>query len=286
MKKYEDVVTMYLLTECDMKCKFCYASKDLGKMSLEQACKTIDFFDSIGASKISLTGGEVLLHPNVFEITEYASKKGFEINFFTSGSLLTEEKLDKIAPYVKWITLSLDGPELINKELGRAVNHYSNTLNILSLAKKKYPEINIRLVTVVTKINIGHIEELGEILVQMQAIPDYWRLKQMVPIRRAKMNDDELSVSNSLFTQSVDRLVNQYGKQINIKGTSSEEKAADIMIIHPDGHCTTTCTKDGDFYLEELGNIFKEPEETVNNWYKFRGVNADYYQGIWDRPRK
>lgn len=287
MRKYEDVVTMYLLTECDMKCKFCYASKDLGRMSYAQACGAIDYFASIGATKISLTGGEVLMHPDVVEITKHAFEKRFEVNFFTSGSLLTEAKLDKIAPYLKWITLSLDGPEAIDIEMGRSKIHYENTINALIVIKKKYPEINVRLVTVVTSININYLQNLGKILIEKDATPDYWRLKQMVPIRRAKENKEQLGVNNELFTEKTEELIKSYSDKIKIKGTLAEEKTADIMIIHPDGSCTTTCANDEEYYLKELGNIFANPDEAVNNWFKFRSEkNADHYQGIWDKPQK
>lgn len=88
LRVYEDVVTMYLLSQCDMKCKLCYASKDTGKLPLEQAQQIIDFFRRISANRISLTGGEALVHPQVNEIVKYAHQVGFKVNPFTRGSLL------------------------------------------------------------------------------------------------------------------------------------------------------------------------------------------------------
>ncbi|OMF81585.1 radical SAM protein [Paenibacillus glucanolyticus] len=282
---YEDVVTMYLLAQCDMKCKFCYASKDTGRLSLEEAKSIIDFFASLGATRISLTGGEALMHPRVDQIVKYAFDKGFKVNLFTSGSLLTEERFIKLAPYIKWLTLSLDGgnPEL-NMKMGRREGHYENVLTALKFTKRIAPHVNVRLVTVVTKINTGQLQEIGEIIKDEELKPTWWRLKQMVALRSGKDNEKELGITDEQFLTDINALKGRFDQYIDVDGSLATSKSGDIMIIHPNGECTTTKFLNNQFQLINLGNILSEPMATVENWWDLRDKdNANFYQGIWTR---
>ncbi|GBF75596.1 hypothetical protein PA598K_04014 [Paenibacillus sp. 598K] len=284
-KIYDDVVTMYLLSQCDMKCKFCYASKDTGRLSLDQAKNIIDFFASLGATRISLTGGEALMHPQVYEIVEHAYHSGFKVNLFTSGSLLTAEKLKKLAPYLRWLTLSIDGgdPDL-NMKMGRREGHFEKAFQALKYSKEIAPHINVRVVTVVTKININKLMPLGKLLFEPENRPTWWRLKQMVALRSGKEYEKELGVSNSSFTSAVNDLKHKYSPELDVDGSLATSKSGDIMIIHPNGNCTTTKFENNQFVLEDLGSIFTEPMKVVENWWHRKDLeNSTFYQGIWAR---
>lgn len=282
---YEDVVTMYLLSQCDMKCKFCYASKDTGRLTLGQAQQIIDFFASIGATRISLTGGEALMHPQVFEIVEYAYKAGFKVNLFTSGSLLTPEKLERLAPYIRWLTLSIDGGDAeLNMAMGRREGHFESAVKALKYTKTIAPNVNVRVVTVVTKININHLMPLGKLLSNPENRPTWWRLKQMVALRSGKEHEKELGVTNESFNEAINELKLEYSHQLDVDGSLAISKSGDIMIIHPNGECTTTKFRNNEFVLDNLGNILTEPMNVVNNWWEQQDLeNSKFYQGIWAR---
>ncbi len=283
-RHYEDVVTMYLLTQCDMSCKFCYASKGLGKMAVNDAKGVIDFFTSIGADRISLTGGEALMHPHVDEIVQHAAKNGLKVNLFTSGSLLTAERLAQLAPHLQWLTLSLDGHKELNELMGRSIGHFESATQALAIAKTIAPELRIRVVTVVTQVNIGKLHPLGTLLSDPKLSPTWWRLKQMVSLRRAKKHEKQLAVPDDKFLAEIADLKNNFSNQIDLEGSLAISKSADIMIIHPDGNCTTTKYQEHEFQLENLGNILKTPKGVVEKWWELRDQeNAKFYQGIWAR---
>jgi MoaA/NifB/PqqE/SkfB family radical SAM enzyme len=284
MRKYDDVVTMYLLTHCDMECSFCYASKDIPRMTLDQAKWILDFFHSLGADRVSITGGEPLMHPNVEEVLKHAHSLGFKVNLFTSGSLLTETRIDQLSPFVRWVTLSLDGDKEINEAMGRRPGHFEAATNALTVLSRFRSEVNVRVVTVVTKKNIGRLDSLARHLAVAKRRPTWWRLKQMVPLRTAKKHESELAVSDADFLADVEHLKLLYGAELDIAGSLATSKSGDIMIIHPDGLVTTTVQTGPEFTLSDLGNIFSDPTSVVENWWASKDpANSLFYQNMWKR---
>ena len=78
-----------VIKTCPNNCLFCSScsSPDATTIiSLDLFKQTIDHFISLGGiEEISLSGGEPLLHPNIFEMIAYCKEKGIRTVLFTSG---------------------------------------------------------------------------------------------------------------------------------------------------------------------------------------------------------
>ena len=94
-----------VIKTCPNNCLFCSScsSPDATTIiSFDLFKKTIDHFLSIcGIEEISLSGGEPLLHPNIFEMIAYCKEKGIKTVLFTSGikrkkTVTEQEKLEII----------------------------------------------------------------------------------------------------------------------------------------------------------------------------------------------
>lgn len=88
-----------LLTErCVRQCPYCFAkqymegAEDKTAITIENLNKIIDFLEKSNIRKVSLLGGEPLIHPKVDEIIEVLFRKNFEVLVFTSG-IMPENKL-------------------------------------------------------------------------------------------------------------------------------------------------------------------------------------------------
>ncbi len=283
MKEITGVLTLYLLTDCDQQCKFCYASKNLGKLSFKQAAQVVDFFSSsVKTKKISLTGGEILLHPEALKIVKYAYRKGLEVNLFTSGSLYTKKRIKEFSPFIKWVTLSLDAPEEMEVKMGRRKSHFKNAIKAINLTKKLYPQVNIRVVTVVTKMNVDCLSEIAEILSLPKTKPTFWRLKQFMPLRLGKVNKDKFLISDKEFLEKTSEIIKKYKPFLKIKASLAKTKSGDLLIVHPDGSCTTTLLQKGEYRVVNLGNFFDSSVEVIKNWNKFKNIkNVQLYERLW-----
>lgn len=282
-RPFKDVANLYLLTNCDMECSFCYASKNLGNMPVERARAVIDFLAAAGAERINLTGGEILMHPEALDVVRYAKDTGLRVTLFTSGSMLNQRRAEKFVPLIDWLALSLDGPPEINVAVGRSERHYDATIAALGLVRSMEAEVRIRVATVVTQINVAHLEPLAETFAQPELTPDLWRLKQMVPTRRAGEAKDELGVTLAVFQQYMEPLAATYGERIRMQVHPAASKVADTMCIHPNGAATVTLGDDGDeMEIVPLGNMFKDPEAVLDGWWTHRDAdNAAGYDEMW-----
>lgn len=78
-----------IIQKCPNNCIFCSSCAGIDKeniISLEMFKKTIDYFVStFGVRELSISGGEPLMHPNLFEMIAYAKRNNIKTILFTSG---------------------------------------------------------------------------------------------------------------------------------------------------------------------------------------------------------
>ena len=94
------VVIWNLIRRCNLRCKHCYStSLDIDfkdELTTEQIKSTIDDLKVAHVPVLILSGGEPLLRPDIYEITEYAKQKGFYLALSTNGTLINEENIEAI----------------------------------------------------------------------------------------------------------------------------------------------------------------------------------------------
>ncbi len=122
-------IYFYLTEGCNLRCRHCwiepkYQGGDKSYPSLE-----IDLFRSIieqakplGLSGIKLTGGEPLLHPDIYEILDIIQSEDLGLTVETNGVLCTPGLAKKIkACKGPFVSVSLDGAEPETHEWVRGV---------------------------------------------------------------------------------------------------------------------------------------------------------------------
>ena len=88
-----------ILNYCNTSCMGCQfqKAKQKRRVSLEDAKKTISFFQKNNIGLVALTGGEPLMHPHIWGIIEELNKKNIVIAYLTTNNtLLNEENAKRI----------------------------------------------------------------------------------------------------------------------------------------------------------------------------------------------
>ena len=280
---FNDIVNLYLLTECDMHCSFCYASKGLGRLKFDQIKFVLNELARRGAQRVSITGGEPLLHENIRETLEHASSLGLQVTLFTSGSLLTETKLREFLPHLSWLCLSIDGDRETDRKVGRSKEHFDAAINALELTRELAPDLNVRVASVITTINIDNISKLAEILSAQNRRPSLWRIKQMLPSRGAGKMASRIAVDEEEFLEKMSK-VKESHQDMNIQIHTAHAKSGDMICIHPDGNSTTTVYPEGDDepVICSLGNIFTETDKVFTEWNQKKDLShSSSYRNLW-----
>jgi heme d1 biosynthesis radical SAM protein NirJ len=108
------VVIWNLIRRCNLACQHCYSiSADVdfpGELTTPEIYATMDDLRAFGVPVLILSGGEPLLHPDVFAISKRAKTMGFYVGLSTNGTLIDEVLLPGIADVgYDYVGISLDG---------------------------------------------------------------------------------------------------------------------------------------------------------------------------------
>jgi len=108
------VVIWNLIRRCNLLCKHCYSisgNVDFpGELSTGEIFRVMDDLKGFGVPVLILSGGEPLLRPDIFEISEHAKAMGFYVGLSTNGTLIDESLIGPIREVgYDYVGISLDG---------------------------------------------------------------------------------------------------------------------------------------------------------------------------------
>jgi len=108
---------------------------------------------SLGFETLHLTGGEVLLYPQLFDVLHRAENLGYSSYFInTNGHLLDEEICGKLAEFKGIeISLSLNGPEVLHDAIRGKGAHEAARKGLRAALKQQIP---VHIFTLVNKRNL------------------------------------------------------------------------------------------------------------------------------------
>ncbi len=108
------VVIWNLIRRCNLTCKHCYTtSADIdfpGELTTPEIFTVLEDLQQFKVPVIILSGGEPLLHPDIFKISRQAKDLGFYVALSSNGTLVTEANIaDIVAMNYQYVGISLDG---------------------------------------------------------------------------------------------------------------------------------------------------------------------------------
>jgi MoaA/NifB/PqqE/SkfB family radical SAM enzyme len=154
----EEVIITY---ECQNKCNFCKDIHDgKGHRSIEEIKKEIESIESKDLKVLLLSGGEPTLHPNLFEIIEYAKELNFgEITIKTNGLLFNDENFLNKFLKTNVNTVSLNYISSIEDEYNSISNSNNYNSFISAIEKIKKTKLKINLNHVLTNQNFKNLKK-------------------------------------------------------------------------------------------------------------------------------
>ena len=154
---------------CNLSCFYCHnEGQDLNCkktfLSLKYVQNMVDWIikNNVKVDYINITGGEPMVHPQIFEIIDELNKLNCKIRLNTNATLLSEEIVDKLKNHgVYSLKIGIDSlfAKQTKPNVYKAEINISNVLNILNYASKK---MGVVLNTVVTKFNYKDIDKIIE----------------------------------------------------------------------------------------------------------------------------
>lgn len=162
-----------LTMRCNARCVFCSIwtkdfQKELDKeMTTAEVKRVIDGLDKLGVFVLNFTGGEPTLRSDLSELVTYASKKGMMVTIATNGFNLYEQLSKGNLTDAEMFMVSLDWPDKRHDEY-RGIPIFEKAIKGIRAAILLRKKVIIS--TVVTKDNIGYMEEMCQLAGKLGAI--------------------------------------------------------------------------------------------------------------------
>jgi heme d1 biosynthesis protein len=161
------VVIWNLIRRCNLACQHCYSiSADIdfpGELSTPEIFATMDDLKGFGVPVLILSGGEPLLHPDIFEISRRAKAMGFYVGLSTNGTLIDEALLPRIEGVgYDYIGISLDGMRATHDRFRRKAGAYDASLAAVRLLRDAGIKVGLRFT--LTQDNAHDLPALLELL--------------------------------------------------------------------------------------------------------------------------
>ena len=161
------VVVWNVTRACNLACGHCYAEADPGpapdELTRAEALRLADHLIEYGVPVILFSGGEPLLHPNIFELIGRAVRGGVRAVLSTNGLMIDREKAARLADLgLSYAGVSLDGLEKTHDELRGRPGLFTLTLKAIDAARAAGLKVGLRLT--LTRRNLSELGALFDLL--------------------------------------------------------------------------------------------------------------------------
>jgi radical SAM protein with 4Fe4S-binding SPASM domain len=205
--------TFELTERCNLACRMCYvcqapgnAALRAGELSAEQWLKMAHLAVDNGMVFLLLTGGEVFLRPDFFEIYTPLTRLGLILTLFTNGTLITESiaaRLAQAPPSRTEITLYGATAAAYEAVTGVPGSYARCCAGIEALLKHRVP---LGLKSTLTRRNVGELEAMRQ-MAHAWGLPFSagWLLSQRRDGAQSEVEDSRMSAAECVALEAADR---------------------------------------------------------------------------------
>ncbi len=168
-KKGPDEVKISIIRDCNNRCIMCGHWQDQKRkekiITLEKFKILVNDLKELGIKKIRITGGEPLLHPNLFGMIKLAKEQDLFIEICTNGILVTEDMARKlVSARVDQVSISLDaGDEKLHDRIRGNKGAFERSVQAFRHLRKHDPFLKLHCNTVIMNENYRNLDKLVEL---------------------------------------------------------------------------------------------------------------------------
>jgi len=286
-----------LTYRCNLLCKHCYISdkinkkeEDVNELSLSEIKGVIDDLEKLGTFSVTLTGGEVFLRKDLFDIFEHLTMKKFSFTVLTNGIEIVkyEKKLKEICSgnnFCNLIRVSLYG---ITSETHSIITKSSKSFDksIEGIRLLKHLGINTEISFILSQFNIHELYEMQEFSKKIgvscgfgkDIIPTFNGNKDFLINRYRLSNEKDVLFINKMVIEddSNNKLLCDQEKRKQVSAVCGV--ATSTIKIDPYGNvypCSAVHESAGNLKMESLRNIWFHSD--VLNGFRNNNYTSDKF---------
>jgi organic radical activating enzyme len=261
-------VDMRVVGQCNLRCPFCFGPRhEIRSTDIRSAVQLLNQLYEHGTRRIVVTGGEPLLIPRLDVLLSEAKITGFEV-ILSTNSTLVAKRHKQILPHVDWIALPIEAPNVQVHEACRpgTVESYKSFFESFSLVRRLYPEVRIKVGTVVSPANADLVSKLPETLHPHLGAPDIWKIYQISNSSYGADNRESLAVDNEVFERIIadaEGKAKEYQWPVVVYRNS--ERNERYLFIEPNGDAMVIANN----AETVIGNFYCDFDGVLENWTRF-----------------
>lgn len=245
-------VMLQITTRCNMRCKHCFLSATGTGVDMPYALIKSDVINKLTESKVkkvTLTGGEPLLNPDLLDIVAALDDANIQSCICTNASLITEELLKQLKDLNVHFNVSLDGISPGSHGLFREISYPSSFVELLDNIQM-IGHYNMLNGILTTPNKLTRIEEYTAICdFAIQAGAKYLLLNPLSPFGRGKD-----AVNLTLSPNEMNKIKKQINEHISLL-SCNEFRIVYIRFPNCDGKVSAPCAAGLIPYIFTNGDI-------------------------------
>ncbi len=162
---------------CNLHCEFCWIGDQLNiegewkqELSLERLQQA---FPASSGFQISITGGEIFMRKDIFEVLALFHEKGYSCGYLTTnGTIIDEARADALAElgragFLKHVSVSIDGPkdlhDLARGMKGTFERTAAGLRRLQQAARRKGVHLPVSINTTVTHEGLEELDRMADV---------------------------------------------------------------------------------------------------------------------------
>jgi len=134
------------MRRCNLSCQYCNEyDKTSDPVPLETVKHRIDLLAGLGTSIITISGGEPMLHPQIYEIFAHIRSRGMIAGLISNGYYMTRDRIEKLnAAGLEYLQISIDNitPDEVSQKSLKVLDRYLRYLS-------EYAEFHVSINSVI-----------------------------------------------------------------------------------------------------------------------------------------
>lgn len=251
-----DEIIFNFAHKCTMKCSFCYIPFDTNIVNKKYCFKILKRLKEINPNKLTIGGGDPLSYSFLPELLNEAKNNFNDIHLDTSGinfNMHNKEKITLILDSISQIGLPLDGHNSeIHGKMRDNYTHFDIVIEILNYLSKHHIQVNIKINTVLSKINETSIYHITKIINNFNVVQ--WSIFQFWSISNNNINN-KYNIKEDDF-KTIVKLIKKDFPKIPIKALAISKRKNNYFFVKHNGDVYTVSKKNDNQY-NFIGSIFQ-----------------------------
>lgn len=253
------LVIFNITQRCNLRCSYCFGRyySDREELTFRQIKKIFTQFYHLGARRLSLSGGEPLLHQEIDKVIRLAVDLGFEVGINSNG-VLVPDHLESLR-LLKNLSISLDGATASVHDQFRGKGSFKKVIKGIEAATAA--KIPLHFCATLTEANLDKWREILDLGKKYQA------LVQLSPLCPSFRGEKKTS-PNKAFGREIKKVLKEIIKEKERKGNNLfySKRTYQLVLDWPDFKKDTSSKREighpvclvgkKTVFLDSQGNLF------------------------------